>query len=125
MVSDSCLGEVYDLSKWRLFSRVVFHGVLPSILVGLHFALGVMWLMLIVEETVAASSRIGCYMAMNAREFMQLDIVSIRLTRKSSRFPNEITKILIYSNRIRYIKRNDRIQMPSTNQYMDMVPGTF
>ena len=33
-----------------------------------------MWLTLIVAETIAASSGIG-YMAMQAREFMQIDVV--------------------------------------------------
>lgn len=72
------MGEVYGLSKWKLFSKIVFPGALPSILVGLRYALGVMWLTLIVAETVAASSGIG-YMAMNAREFMQLDIVVLAI----------------------------------------------
>lgn len=72
------MGEVYGLSKWKLFSKIVFPGALPSILVGIRYALGVMWLTLIVAETVAASSGIG-YMAMNAREFMQLDIVVLAI----------------------------------------------
>ncbi|MCI1593589.1 MAG: ABC transporter permease subunit [Heyndrickxia oleronia] len=72
------MGKVYGLSKWNLFSNVIFPGALPSILVGLRYALGVMWLTLIVAETVAASSGIG-YMAMNAREFMQLDVVVLSI----------------------------------------------
>ncbi|WP_028392586.1 aliphatic sulfonate ABC transporter permease SsuC [Bacillus cihuensis] len=72
------MGKVYSLSKWKLFSKIIFKGALPSILVGLRYALGVMWLTLIVAETVAASSGIG-YMAMNAREFMQLDIVVLAI----------------------------------------------
>ena len=47
---------------------------MPSILVGLRFSLGLMWLTLIVAETISASSGIG-YMTMNAREFLQTDIV--------------------------------------------------
>ncbi|ALF08858.1 aliphatic sulfonate ABC transporter permease SsuC [Parageobacillus thermoglucosidasius] len=72
------MGKVYGLSKWILFSNVIFPSALPSILVGLRYALGVMWLTLIVAETVAASSGIG-YMAMNAREFMQLDVVVLSI----------------------------------------------
>ena len=72
------MGNVYRLSEWHLFSKVIFRGALPSILVGLRYALGVMWLTLIVAETVAATSGIG-YMAMNAREFMQLDIVVLAI----------------------------------------------
>jgi sulfonate transport system permease protein len=47
---------------------------LPSILVGVRFSLGIMWLTLIVSETIASDSGIG-YMAMNAREFLQTDVV--------------------------------------------------
>ncbi|KKI90501.1 alkanesulfonate transporter permease subunit [Bacillus sp. SA1-12] len=72
------MGEVYRLSRWKLFSKIIFRGALPSILVGFRYALGIMWLTLIVAETVAASSGIG-YMAMNAREFMQLDIVVLAI----------------------------------------------
>ncbi|MDM5281908.1 aliphatic sulfonate ABC transporter permease SsuC [Peribacillus frigoritolerans] len=72
------MGEVYGLSRWKLFSKLIFPGALPSILVGFRYALGIMWLTLIVAETVAASSGIG-YMAMNAREFMQLDIVVLAI----------------------------------------------
>jgi sulfonate transport system permease protein len=49
-------------------------GALPSILVGLRYALGFMWLTLIVAETISASSGIG-YLTMNAREFLQTDVV--------------------------------------------------
>ena len=53
---------------------MILPGALPSIFVGLRFALGIMWLTLIVAETIAASSGIG-YMAMQAREFMLVDVV--------------------------------------------------
>ena len=51
---------------------------LPSIFVGLRFALGIMWLTLIVAETIAASSGLG-YMAMQAREFMLIDVVVLSI----------------------------------------------
>lgn len=68
------MGHVYGLSEWHMFTKVILRGAMPSILVGVRYGLGVMWLTLIVAETVAATSGIG-YMAMNAREFMQIDIV--------------------------------------------------
>ena len=68
------MGRSYGLSSWQLFSQIIFPGALPSILVGLRFSLGIMWLTLIVAETIATSSGIG-YMAMNAREFLQTDVV--------------------------------------------------
>ncbi len=68
------MGRSYGMSESALFRRVIFPGALPSIFVGLRFALGIMWLTLIVAETIAAQSGLG-YMAMQAREFMQTDIV--------------------------------------------------
>ena len=68
------MARLYGLSPWHLFVRVVMPGALPSILVGLRYALGIMWLTLIVAETISASAGIG-YMTMNAREFLQTDVV--------------------------------------------------
>lgn len=68
------MGRSYGLSSRAVLRRIVFPGALPSILVGLRYALGVTWLTLIVAETIAAQSGIG-YMAMQAREFMQTDLV--------------------------------------------------
>jgi sulfonate transport system permease protein len=68
------MGRSYGLTRWGVFRQVVLPSALPSILVGLRFALGFMWLTLIVAETISATSGIG-YMAMNAREFMRTDVV--------------------------------------------------
>jgi sulfonate transport system permease protein len=68
------MGRVYGLSQTALFWRIALPGALPSILVGFRYALGIMWLTLIVAETISASSGLG-YMTMNAREFLQTDIV--------------------------------------------------
>ena len=68
------MARSYGLSRRALFWRIILPGALPSILVGLRYALGIMWLTLIVAETISASSGIG-YMTMNAREFLQTDVV--------------------------------------------------
>lgn len=68
------MGRVYGLSRWELFRQVIFPGALPSILIGLRYALGIMWLTLIVSETIAARQGIG-YMTSLAREFMQTDVM--------------------------------------------------
>jgi sulfonate transport system permease protein len=68
------MGRVYGLGGVALFREVILPGALPSILVGVRYALGITWLTLIVAETVSASSGIG-YMTMNAREFLQTDVV--------------------------------------------------
>ncbi len=72
------MGRIYGMSNRELFFRVIFPGALPSIFVGIRFALGIMWLTLIVAETIAASSGLG-YMAMQAREFMQIDVVVLSI----------------------------------------------
>ncbi len=72
------MGRLYGLGPAALFRHVIVPGALPSILVGLRFALGVMWLSLIVAETIATDSGIG-YLAMNAREFMQTDVVIVSI----------------------------------------------
>ena len=72
------MGRVYGMGRWTLFRRVILPGALPSILVGLRFALGVMWLTLIVAETIAANSGIG-YMANQAREFSQTDVIVLAI----------------------------------------------
>ena len=72
------MGRSYGMSDRELFVRVIFPGALPSIFVGLRFALGIMWLTLIVAETIAASSGLG-YMAMQAREFMLIDVVVLSI----------------------------------------------
>ncbi|WP_164989028.1 aliphatic sulfonate ABC transporter permease SsuC [Fictibacillus sp. S7] len=72
------MGRVYGLGKRSLFWNIVLPGALPSILVGIRFALGITWVTLIVAETIASNSGIG-YMAMNAREFMQLDVVILSI----------------------------------------------
>lgn len=72
------MAETYGLSRLGLFWHVILPGALPSILVGVRFALGFMWLTLIVSETISATDGIG-YMAMDAREFLQTDVVLLAI----------------------------------------------
>lgn len=72
------MAYVYELKGFSLFWHVIFPAALPSILVGVRYALGITWVTLIVAETIASDSGIG-YMAMNAREFMQLDVVVLSI----------------------------------------------
>jgi sulfonate transport system permease protein len=72
------MGRTYGMPASTLFRRVILPGALPSIFVGLRYALGIMWLTLIVAETISASSGIG-YMAMQAREFLLVDVVVLAI----------------------------------------------
>lgn len=68
------MGKSYGLSSLCLFQTILLPGALPSILVGLRYALGIMWLTLVVAETIAAQSGLG-FLANHGREFMRVDIV--------------------------------------------------
>jgi sulfonate transport system permease protein len=70
------MAKSYGLSGWPLYRDVILPGALPSILVGVRFSLGLVWVLLIVAETISAQSGIG-YMTMNAREFLQTDVVLV------------------------------------------------
>jgi sulfonate transport system permease protein len=70
------MAKSYGVSGWPLYRHVILPGAQPSILVGVRFALGLVWVLLIVAETISAQSGIG-YMTMNAREFMQTDVVMV------------------------------------------------
>jgi sulfonate transport system permease protein len=72
------MGRAYGMSNATLFRRILLPGALPSIFVGVRYGLGIMWLTLIVAETIAASSGLG-YMAMQAREFLLVDIVVLAI----------------------------------------------
>ena len=68
------MARSYGMSGFGLYRQVILPGALPSIVVGLRFSLGFMWVLLIVAETISAQAGIG-YMTMNAREFLQTDVV--------------------------------------------------
>ncbi|MET0334753.1 MAG: aliphatic sulfonate ABC transporter permease SsuC [Rhizobacter sp.] len=70
------MARSYGLSGWQLYRQVILPGALPSVLVGLRFSLGLMWVLLIVAETISAQAGIG-YLTMNAREFLQTDVVLV------------------------------------------------
>ncbi|MGE6258356.1 ABC transporter permease subunit [Heyndrickxia sporothermodurans] len=72
------MGRMYKLKGWKLFKEILLPGALPSIFVGLRYALGIMWITLIVAETIATSKGVG-YLAMTAQQFMQSDIIIITI----------------------------------------------
>ncbi|NEU30334.1 ABC transporter permease subunit [bacterium LRH843] len=72
------MGRMYGLKGWQLFKQILLPGALPSIFVGLRYSLGVMWMTLIVAETIATTRGIG-YLSMTAQQFMQSDIIIISI----------------------------------------------
>jgi sulfonate transport system permease protein len=72
------MARAYGMSRWTLVRRVILPGALPSIFVGLRFSLGITWLTLIVAETISSEEGLG-HMAMEAREFLLVDIVVLAI----------------------------------------------
>ncbi|HVU85715.1 MAG TPA: ABC transporter permease subunit [Pirellulales bacterium] len=72
------MAHMYGVRRGVFLCKIVIPGALPSILVGLRLGLGTMWLTLIVAETISSQAGLG-YLAMNAREFMQTDIVLLSI----------------------------------------------
>ena len=70
------MARSYGLRGAGLYTKVILPGALGSILIGVRFSLGLMWVLLIVAETISANAGIG-YMTMNAREFLQTDVVLV------------------------------------------------
>ena len=68
------VARVYKLSALEISFRVLLHGALPSVLVGLRYSLGLGWAVLIVAESVNAKSGIGAMLS-TARQYAQTDVV--------------------------------------------------
>jgi len=72
------LGRIYGASRRELIQKIILPGALPSILIGLRYAMGTSWLALIVAETLAAQAGLG-FMAMDAREFLRTDVIVLTI----------------------------------------------
>ena len=68
--------RAFGVSGFRLLREIVVPAALPSILVGLRFAMGVALVALIAAETVNTSAGIG-YLMLQAREFLRTDILMV------------------------------------------------
>jgi sulfonate transport system permease protein len=72
------LAKIIGLSRGALIRHVILPGSLPTALVGIRYALGVSWLILVAAEQVNATSGIG-YLMNDARDFMRIDIMVVGL----------------------------------------------
>lgn len=64
------------LSRIEIITNVVLPGAMPSLLVGLRYALGVAVLVLVVAEQINAASGLGALIN-HARDFMQTDVIVV------------------------------------------------
>ncbi len=72
------MARTLGLSPLQTIRHVLLPGALPDLLVGLRYAVGISWLMLVVAEQVNASSGIG-HMMMDAQDFLRTDIILLGL----------------------------------------------
>jgi len=72
------VAKVINLPRGALIRHVILPAALPSGLVGLRYAIGVSWLILVVVEQINATSGIG-YLMNDARDFMRTDIMLVGL----------------------------------------------
>jgi len=68
----------FGLSQFELVRDVILPGALPSLLVGLRYALSISVLLLVVAEQINATAGLG-YLINNARDFMRTDIIVVCL----------------------------------------------
>lgn len=72
------MAQTLGLSRSQIIQDVILPGALPDLLVGLRFAVGISWLMLVVAEQINAESGIG-HMMMDAEDFLRTDIILVGL----------------------------------------------
>jgi len=68
----------FGLDQRQLIVHVILPGALPSLLVGLRYALSTSIIVLVIAEQINASAGLG-YLVNNARDFMRTDIIVVCL----------------------------------------------
>ncbi|QVQ52761.1 ABC transporter permease [Spiractinospora alimapuensis] len=71
--------KVYRLTPLQIATQVLLPGALPSLLVGLRYALGLAWVAVIIAETVNSDAGIG-FLLINAQQYIQTDVVMFCVT---------------------------------------------
>ena len=70
------VARLYNLKKWKTFTKVYLPHAIPQILVGLRLGLGGSWMAVVAAELIAATSGIG-YRMSSARSNMQSSVVIV------------------------------------------------
>lgn len=68
----------FGLNRTQLIIHVILPGALPSLLVGLRYALSIAIVLLVIAEQINASAGLG-FLINNARDFMRTDIIVVCL----------------------------------------------
>ncbi|MGO4391854.1 ABC transporter permease [Variovorax sp. M-6] len=70
------VARVARMGRIAIALRVLLPAALPTLLLGLRFALGLGWIAVIIAETVGANAGIG-YLLTNARQFVRTDVMLV------------------------------------------------
>ncbi|PGL91057.1 sulfonate ABC transporter permease [Bacillus thuringiensis] len=70
------VARVLEFSKRKLITKLILPSALPNLLLGARLSLGVAWVSLVVAELMGSTEGIG-YMIMDARQFLNTDIVFV------------------------------------------------
>lgn len=65
------LAENLQFNKFEMYQKIIFPAALPSIMGGLHIAIGTAWIFLVAGEMVGAQSGLG-YLIVDARNMLHL-----------------------------------------------------
>jgi sulfonate transport system permease protein len=68
----------FGLNQYELIRDVILPAALPSLLVGLRYALSIAVILLVIAEQINATAGLG-YLINNARDFMRTDIIVVCL----------------------------------------------
>ena len=68
------VGKMYQLSNWKMFTKIYLPSALPSVFIGLKLGISVSWMAVVGAEMIAATSGIG-FRLNDARSLMQYPIV--------------------------------------------------
>lgn len=68
------VGQVFGLTAWQRFCRIVLPSAVPDILVGMRIGLGYSWRAIIGAEMIAAASGLG-YLILDAQQMSRSDKV--------------------------------------------------
>ena len=72
------LAKVTGMNWPAIVRRIILPGAMPSVLTGVRYALAHAWLALVIAETLATTKGIG-FLAMDAREFLQTDVILLTI----------------------------------------------
>nr|EMP10201.2 hypothetical protein ISGA_5114 [Gordonia sp. NB41Y] len=71
-------GRVLGLNRWGIITQIVFPGAVPSILVGLRYALIYAVMSLVIAEQIGADSGIG-YLLAQAQQYIQTPLIMVAI----------------------------------------------